>query len=144
MATTRYFSSFNSENSIYLEWICVGLRLVEDTHHRWPRERQWRHVRIAFYSAIIPIPSSQIIRYQAKETNAGVALTTRRFVLNIYVVQTKFICTVDPISVREMVPTISIKFMTVNIVKLFTRTLAYAYFIIHRIRQTIFFPVYDF
>ena len=31
--------------------------------------------RIAFYSATIPLMSSQITRSQAKETNAGVALT---------------------------------------------------------------------
>ena len=37
---------------------------------------QWRHVRIAFHSATIPRP-------QAKETNAGVALTTRLFIMNI-------------------------------------------------------------
>ena len=34
-----------------------------------------------------------------------------------------------------MVPTLSIKFTTVNIVKLLSRTLAYIYSIIYRIRQ---------
>ena len=38
-----------------------------------------------------------------------------------------------------MVPTLQIKFTTVNIVKLLTRTLASIYSIIHRIRQTIFY-----
>ena len=38
-----------------------------------------------------------------------------------------------------MVPTLPVKFMTVNIVKLLTRTLASIYSIIHRIRQTIFY-----
>ena len=43
-----------------------------------------------------------------------------------------------------MVPTLSVEFMTMNIVKLFTLTLACTYFIIHSIRQTILSPVYDF
>ena len=38
-----------------------------------------------------------------------------------------------------MVPTLPIKFTTVNIVKILTRTLACIYSIIHRIRQTIFY-----
>ena len=38
-----------------------------------------------------------------------------------------------------MVPTLPIKFTTVNIVKLLTRTLACIYSIINRIRQTIFY-----
>ena len=58
--------------------------------------------------------SSKITRTQAKETNAGVALTTRRFILNIQVIQTKFICSVDAISMRDMVSTLSVQFMTVN------------------------------
>ena len=58
----------------------MELRLVEDTHHRCPGAR---HVRIAFHSATIPLMPSQITRSEAKETNAGVALTTRRFILNI-------------------------------------------------------------
>ena len=68
---------------MYLAWICMELRLVEDTHHRCPGARQWRHVRIAFHSATIPLMSSQLTRSQAKETNVRVALTTRRFILNI-------------------------------------------------------------
>ena len=79
----RYLSSFNSDNSMYLAWIFVELRLVEDTHHRCLGARQWRHVRIAFHSATIPVMSSQITRSQVKESNAEVALTTRRFILNI-------------------------------------------------------------
>ena len=43
-----------------------------------------------------------------------------------------------------MVPTFTVKFMTLNIVKLFTRTLACMYSIIHKIRQAILSPVYDF
>ena len=86
--------------------------------------------------------SSQITRSRAKETNVGVALTTRRFILNISVMQTNFICFVDSISLRDMLPILSVKCMTVNIVKLFTQTLAYS--IIHRIRQNILSPVYEF
>ena len=83
MATTGYLWSFSSENFMYLAWICVELCFVEDTHHRCPWARQWRHVHIAFHSATIPLMSSQITHSQAKETNAGVALTTRLFILNI-------------------------------------------------------------
>ena len=63
--------------------VCVELRLVEDTHHRWPGARQWRHIRIAFHSVTIPLTSSQITRSQVKETSAGVVLTTRQFIQNI-------------------------------------------------------------
>ena len=83
MATTHYLLSFNSENFIYLAWICVELRLVKDTHHRYPGACQWRDLYIAFDSVTIPLMSSQITRSQAKETNAWVALTTCWFVLNI-------------------------------------------------------------
>ena len=81
--------------------------------------------------------SSHNTRSQAKETSVEVALTARRFILNIFVIQTKFICIVDSISMRDMVPTLSIKFTTVNIVRLFTRTLACAYSIINKIRHLI-------
>ena len=54
---------------------------------------------------------------------------------------TKFICIVDSISMRHMVLTLSVKFITVN---LFTRTLACAYSIIYRIHQTGLSSVYDF
>ena len=49
------------------------------------RARQWRHVRFAFHEAtiLVPLMSSQITRSQTEETNAGVALTARRFILNI-------------------------------------------------------------
>ena len=67
--------------------------------------------------------SSQITRFQAKETNAGVTLTIPQFILNIEVIQTKFICSVDSNSIKDMIPTLSVKFMTV---KLFNRTLACA------------------
>ena len=50
--------------------------------------------------------SSQITRSQAIETNAAAALTTRRFILNNYVIQTTFICILDSISMRDMVPTL--------------------------------------
>ena len=143
MATPRYLSSFNSENFIYLAWACVKLRLVGDTHHGGPGARQWRHVRIAFHSATIPLMSSQITCSQASTTSVGVAFITRRFILNIKVIQTKFNCIVDSISMRDMVPTLSFKLITVNLVKLFTRILVCAYSIIHRIRQTILSPVYD-
>ena len=76
------FRFFNSENFMYLAWIYVELRLVEDTHHRCLGARQWRHVRTAFHSAAIPPMYSQITRSQAKETTAGVALATSRFILN--------------------------------------------------------------
>ena len=59
------------------------VRLVDDTHRRCPGARQWRHVRIAFHSATMPLMSSQITRSQAKDTSAGVALTIRWFILNI-------------------------------------------------------------
>ena len=76
-------SPLNAENIMYLAWVCAELRLVEDTRHRCPGTRQWRHIRIAFHSASIPLMSSQITRSHAKETDAGVALTIRRFTLNI-------------------------------------------------------------
>ena len=83
-------------------------------------------------------------RSLTKKTNAEVVLTACLFILNISVKQTKCICFVDPISMRHKVPTLSIKFMTVNTVKLFTRTLACTYSFIHRIHQTILSPIYDF
>ena len=80
MATIRYLSSFNSENFIYLAWIGVELRFVEDTHHRSPGPRRWVMSVLLFTQR--PYLSSQITRAQAKETNAGIALTTCRFILN--------------------------------------------------------------
>ena len=68
---------------MYLAWICVELRLIKDTKHRCPEARQWHYVHIAVHSAIISLMSSQITRSQAKETNAGVAPTIRRFILSI-------------------------------------------------------------
>ena len=59
-----------------------------------------------------------------------------------HLTQTIFICTVDSISRRNMVPTLPIKFTTVNIVKLLTRTIAGIYSTIHRISQTIFYYQY--
>ena len=56
-----------------------------------------------------------------------------------HLTQTIFICILDSISRRDMDPTIQIKFTTVNIVKLLTRTLACINSITHRIRQTIFY-----
>ena len=129
---------------MHLARIFMELRLVEAARHCCPGARQWRHFRTAFHLVAIPLMYSQITCLQAKETNAGVALTARRLILNIYMKQIKFICIVDSISRRDMVPTLSVKFMTVNIVKLFTRTLACTYSIIHSIRQTILSPVYDF
>ena len=86
--------------------------------------------------------SSQIIRSKAKETNAGVALTTRRFILNISVIQTKFICIVDATSVD----TLSIIFMKVNVtVSGYSPELLLACILSHtEFCQTILSPVYDF
>ena len=67
---------------MYLPWIYVEIHLIEDIHHRHPGARQWRHVHIAFHSAAIPLVSSQITHSQAKETSAGVELTTCQFILN--------------------------------------------------------------
>ena len=35
-----YLSPINSENFMYLAWICVKLWLIEDTHQRCPGARQ--------------------------------------------------------------------------------------------------------
>ena len=68
---------------MYLAWKCVEYRLVQNTHHRCPGARQWRHVHIAFHSITMPLMCSHITRTQAEETIAGVALTPRWFILNI-------------------------------------------------------------
>ena len=75
---------------MYSTWICVKLCLVEDTHDRCPGARQWRRVRIAFHSAVIPLMSSQISRSEVYETGAGFALYACRFILNI-LIQTNYI-----------------------------------------------------
>ena len=113
MTTTSYFLSFNVKS-------CVKLRLVEDTHHRCPGAHHWCRVHIAFHSVVLPFMSSQI----------GLSCILK---------QTIFICIVDSFSRRDMVPTLPVKFTTVNIVKSLTRTLTCIYSIIHRIRQTIFY-----
>ena len=137
MATTSYLLSFNSENSMYSTWICVKLCLVEDSHHRCLGARQWRRVRIAFHAVVIPLMSSQIRRFSLR--NRCWSCTLCLSVCSEHLTQTIFICIVDSISRRDMVHTLPIKFPTVNIVKLLTRILACIYFIIHRIRQTIFY-----
>ena len=68
---------------MYSTWICVKLCLVENTHHRCPGARQSRRARIAFYSVVIPLMSSQVSRFQVLETGTGVALYACRFILNI-------------------------------------------------------------
>ena len=98
------------------------------------KSRQWRRVRIAFHSVVIPLMSSQISS-EVEETGAGVALNACRFILNIQFKQTIFICIVDSISRRDMVPTLPIKFTTVNIVELLTRTLACIYSITEFAKQ---------
>ena len=51
--------------------------------------------------------SSQNTRSQVKANGNGASLTARWFILNIYVKHTKFICSVDFISRRGMVPILS-------------------------------------
>ena len=51
MATIRYLPSTYWENFMHLAWIYSKLSFIEDTHHRWPGARQWRHVRIMFHSS---------------------------------------------------------------------------------------------
>ena len=68
---------------MHLALNCVELHLVEDSHHRCSGASQFRHVRFPFHWITVPLMSSQITHSQAKETNAGVALTARRLILNI-------------------------------------------------------------
>ena len=51
--------------------------------------------------------SSQVTRSQVKEKGDRVSLTARWFILNILVKHIKFICSMDSISGRGMVPTLS-------------------------------------
>ena len=47
MTIISYLSSINSENSMYLAYICVELCRIEGAHHRCPGAAQLRRVRIA-------------------------------------------------------------------------------------------------
>ena len=51
MATIHYLPSTYWENFMHLAWIYAKLSFIEDTHHRWPGARQWRHLRITFHSS---------------------------------------------------------------------------------------------
>ena len=107
---------------MYLSWICVELWLKEHTHHRCPGARQWRRVYFAFHSVTRPLTGSQITRPVLKKP-----MTV--FQLHLSAVQT-------PFKGWTWSPPSQLTFMTVNIVKLFTQTLACTYSIIHRIRKT--------
>ena len=104
-----YLSSINSETFMYLAWICVELWLIiQNTHYRRPGPGQWRHVQFAFHSVTISLMFSQITRSLVKETDDGVSITARLFILNIKVKQTTPICCADSISRRDIVPTLLI------------------------------------
>ena len=136
MTTTSYLFSFNLKNFMSSAWVCVQLRLVEDTHCRCPGARQWRRIYIAFHSVIplvFPNQSLQSLR------NWCWSCTLCLSVYSEHLTRTNYICIEDSISRRDMVPTLPIKFTTMNIVKLLTRTLVCMYSIIHKICQTIFY-----
>ena len=65
---------------MYLAWIFVELRLIEDTHHRCPEAHR---VYFAFHSVTTPLTCSQITCSQVKETDDGVSIADRLFILKI-------------------------------------------------------------
>ena len=75
---------------MHLAWNYAKLSFIEDTHHRWPGARQWRHVSITFHSSNQIIIFSRIICFQVEQTNNIVVLIVFIFILNISVEQTKF------------------------------------------------------
>ena len=85
MATIRSLLSTYCENFMHLAWIYTKLSFIEDTHHRWPGARQWRHVRITFQSS-----NQTYCIFKVEQTNNTVALAVFMFILNISVEQTKF------------------------------------------------------
>ena len=79
--------------------------------------------------------SSQVTRSQVKENGDGVSLTPRWFILNSKVKPTKFICSADSISRRDMVPNLSMNIYDSEHCNVTHPTLVYKYSIIHRVRK---------
>ena len=68
---------------MYSAWICVELCLIKDTHYRQSGVTSMTRVHIDFHLVTIPLMCSQITHSQVKETDDGVSLTARWFILNI-------------------------------------------------------------
>ena len=98
---------------MYLAWICVELCLIEDIQHHCARAHQWRHLRIAFHSATIPLMSSKLLAVRLKKP----MLELHPLLVGLFwtfVIQAKFICIIDSISMKDMVPILSIKHQVIH------------------------------
>ena len=78
---------------------------------------------LRFIQVTKPIMSSRMIRFQVEQTNNIVALAVFMFILIMSVEQTKFQYNGGYISNRNLTITLSVAFMTVDIVKSFTQAL---------------------
>ena len=113
MAIIRNLPSIYWENFMHLAWIYAKLSFIEDTHHRWPGERQWSHVRITFHSSNQTYYIFQNYSFSSEQTNNIVVLTVFIFILNISVEQTKFQYNGGSISNRNLTITLSIRLASV-------------------------------